>query len=91
MSANSNGTPSMTIQYVRLPAFTKQCWFSFDKVKDSSTFFSNNLIISPTHDQHLCDCKLLRATGNGIPFAAMITESRCHVTWTSDMVWFLVF
>ena len=79
--------PSMTIQYVLVPAFTKQCWLSFDKVKDSSTFFSNNLIISPTQD--LCDCKLLRAAGNGIPFAAMIRASRCHVTWTSDMGLFL--
>ena len=68
----------MTIQYVLLPAFTKQCWPFFDKVKDSSTFFSNNLIISPT--QHLCDCKLLRAAGNGVPFAAMIRDSRSHVT-----------
>ena len=43
MSANSKGTPSMTIQYVFVLAFTKQCWLSFDQVKDSSTFF---LIIS---------------------------------------------
>ena len=31
--------------------------------------FSDNLIISQT--QYLCDCKLLRAAGNGIPFSAM--------------------
>ena len=31
--------------------------------------FSDNLIISQT--QYLCGCKLLRAAGNGIPFAAM--------------------
>ena len=34
--------------------------------------YENNLIISPT--QHLCDCKLLRAAGDGVPFAAMIRE-----------------
>ena len=83
MSANSNGTPSMTIQYVLVPAFTKQCWLSFDKVKDSSTFFSNNFIISPTQD--LCDCKLLPAAGNGVPLAAMIRESRSHVTFIDAM------
>ena len=83
MSANSNGTPSMTIQYVLVPAFTKLCWLSFDKVKDSSTTFSNNFIISPT--QHLCDCKVLRAAGNGIPFVAMIRESRGHVTFNDTI------
>ena len=71
----------MTIQYVLVPAFTKQYWLSFVTVKDSSTFFSDNLVISPT--QHLCDCKLLRAAGNGIPFAAMIRQWRSHVALKS--------
>ena len=35
--------------------------------------FSDNLIISQT--QYLCDCKLLRAAGNRILFAAM-SQSR---------------
>ena len=57
--------------------------FPLIRSKIALFFFSNNFIISPNQD--LSDCKLLRAAGNGVPFAAMIRESRSHVTFNDTI------
>ena len=62
----------MTIQYVLVQRSLNNVGFPLLRSRIALPFFSDNLIISPT--QHLCDCKLLRAAGNGIAFAAMIRE-----------------